>query len=264
MKKEESRAGESTVFEGMTSISAIIASYAGGVSDRRILRVLVDRDRAAARKKELGWLSHRAREMGFTIEEVSADVIDSLTTGNTHGGIIAECTGRSIVPLTGDTIKPNGFYVMLEGIEDPYNFGYAIRSLYVCGADGIVLSPRNWMSAGGVVCRSSAGCSELMPLYTAEPAASADLFRRAGYKIVCAGIRDSHSSFDADLKKPLYLIVGGEKRGISGALLSKADEVVRIDYGRDFSGSLSAASAATVLGYEVMRQNRENKNIKGD
>ena len=255
MKKEESRTGESTVFEGMTSISAVIGGTADGVNDRRVLRVLVDRDRLDARRKELGWLRHRADEMGFAIETVSAEEIEAMTTGNTHGGIIAECTSRTVVSLTADAIKPNGFYVMLEGIEDPYNFGYAIRSLYVCGVDGIVLSPRNWMSAGGVVCRSSAGCSERLPVFECDPAESARIFRGAGYKIVCAGIRDSVSSFDAELANPIFLIVGGEKRGISGALLDEADAVVRIDYGREFAGSLSAASAATVLGYEVMRSN---------
>ena len=259
MKKEESRTGESTVFEGMTSISAIIAGRADGVNDRRILRVLVDRDRADARRKELAWLRHRAEEAGFPIEEVPSEEIDARTTGSTHGGVIAECSARTVVPLTADKIRKDGFYVMLEGIEDPYNFGYAIRSLYVCGADGIILSPRSWMSAGGVVCRSSAGCSERLPVYECDPAESAKIFRGAGYKIVCAGIRDSVSSFDADLGKPIYLIVGGEKRGISGALLDEADTVVRIDYGREFRGSLSAASAATVLGYEVMRNNMKTE-----
>ena len=255
MKKEESRTVPGTVFEGMTSISAIIAGNADGVNDRQIFRVLVDEERRGARSKELSWLSHRADETGFTIEYVKSDEIDALTTGNTHGGIVAECSERTVLQLSAEIIKPDGFYVMLEGIEDPYNFGYAIRSLYACGADGIVLSPRNWMSAGGVVCRSSAGASEKMPVYESEPAKAAELFREAGYKIACAGIRNSVSSFEANLKKPLFLVVGGEKRGISSSLLDMADEIVRIDYGREFSGSLSAASAATVLGYEVMRQN---------
>ena len=57
--------------------------------------------------------------------------------------------------------------------------------------------------------------------------------------------------------KPLFLIVGGEKRGISRKLLDRADLIVRIDYGRAFRGSLSAASACAMLGYEVLRQNRE-------
>ena len=145
---------------------------------------------------------------------------------------------------------------MLEGIEDPYNFGYALRSLWVCGADAVVLSPRNWMSAAGTVCRSSAGASELLPLYVSDGPGSARFFRQRGYRVLAAGIRDSVSSFDAEMKRPLYLIIGGEKRGISAALLAEADAVVRIDYGRPFAGSLSAASAAAMLGYEVMRQNR--------
>jgi len=78
-----------------------------------------------------------------------------------------------------------------------------------------------------------------------------------GYKVVCADLRDSVPLYDADLSLPLFLEVGGEKRGISGALLGMADTRVRIDYARDFGASLSAASAATVVGYEVYRQNRK-------
>ena len=79
---------------------------------------------------------------------------------------------------------------------------------------------------------------------------------KSGYKIVCADIKNSVSVYEADLKKPLLLIVGGEKRGISSKILSRADEIVRIDYGRSFQNALSAASAATILSFEVLRANR--------
>ena len=179
-----------------------------------------------------------------------------MTIGSSQGGIVALCTERTVPKAEEMTIKENGFYVLIEGIEDPYNFGYAIRSLYAAGADGIILSPRNWMSAAGVVCRSSAGTSELLPLFEADSQSACQIFKAAGYKVICAGIRDSVSAWDADLKKPLLLIVGGEKRGISRALLDEADQVVRLDYGRPFHASLSAASAASILGYEVLRQNQ--------
>ncbi|MBE6617705.1 MAG: RNA methyltransferase [Ruminococcaceae bacterium] len=257
MKKEESRFTSGTLFEGMTSIRSVIYAANGGISDRRIIRILVDSERCQSRGKELAWLRVKSRELGFSIEMTTADEIDALTTGNTHGGIVAECTERTIPELTDFEVKTGGFYVMIEGIEDPYNFGYALRSLYACGADGVVLSPRNWMSAAGVVCRSSAGASELLPVYISDGVSAADYFRDRGYKIACAGIRDSVSSFDADMTCPIFLIVGGEKRGISASLLEKADQIVRIDYGRDFGGSLSAASAASMLAYEVMRQNKK-------
>ena len=257
MKKEESRFQPGTVFEGLTSIRAVLRASETGVSDRRITRVLVDETKKKSRAKELGWLKREADARGFALDFVPASEIDGMTTGSTHGGIAAECTDRTIPPLSCYTPPADGFAVMLEGIEDPYNFGYALRSLYACGADAVVLSPRNWMSAAEVVCRSSAGASELLPLYVSDPVESARFFRSHGFRVLCAGIRDSVSSFDCKMKRPLYLIVGGEKRGISGALLDEADEIVRIDYGRAFGGSLSAASAAAMLGYEVLRQNHQ-------
>ncbi|MBQ4067534.1 MAG: RNA methyltransferase [Clostridia bacterium] len=252
MKKEESRQAPSTVFEGMTSISAVIN---GGY--RKIERVLADGEKAKANRRKLDYLAHRACEIGFEIEYSSAEEIDKLTTGTSHGGIIALCTEREIPPLSEISLKRDGFYVMIDGIEDPYNFGYALRSIYAAGADSVILTPRNWMSAGGVVCRSSAGASELLPLYISDGEEACSFFHKNGIKVVCAGIRNSVSAFDADLSRPLFLIVGGEKRGISAKVLSSADTVVRLDYGREFNGSLSAASAAGILSYEILRQNRK-------
>ncbi len=259
MKKEAARCVPSALFEGMTSLSAVIEAANRHVSDRRILRVLYDGGKETAKARELAFLRRSGSALGFCVEKTTSDVIDSLATGTSHGGILAECSDRTIPSLTDGSFPDAGFVVMLEGIEDPYNFGYALRTLYASGADAAILPPRSWMSAAGVVCRASAGASELLPLYESEAAEAACAAKRRGYKVVCAGIRDSVSAFDADLKKPLFLIVGGEKRGISRAVLSSADAVVRLEYGRPFRGSLSAASAASVLAYEVLRQNRDPK-----
>ena len=256
MIKETSRQVASTVFEGMTSLSAVIESALAGKTDRQITEVLYDRSKEKSKAKEIAYLRRMAEKLGFTVTEADAEEIDALATGNSHGGIIARCTERTISPLTAESLPKAGFVVMIEGIEDPYNFGYALRSIYAAGADAVILTPRNWMSAAGVVCRSSAGASELLPLFVSEPEEAVHMAKAAGYKVVCAGIRDSVSAFDTDLTRPIFLIVGGEKRGISRAVLDLADEVVRLDYGRPFRGSLSAASAASILAYEVLRQNR--------
>ena len=240
------------VFEGMTSISAVINGKM-----RSIEKVYIDKEKAEGKRKQIDFLKYRAEELSFEIEYTTAEKIEEMTTGNSHGGIIAVCTDRNIPDLSSLSPKEDGFYVMIDGIEDPYNFGYAIRSIYAAGADGIILTPRNWMSAAGVVCRSSAGASELLPIYISEGEEACSYFKGHDYKVVCAGIRDSVSAFDADLKKPLFLIVGGEKRGISAKIMKEADTVVRLDYGREFAGSLSAASAASILSYEILRQNRK-------
>ena len=45
----------------------------------------------------------------------------------------------------------------------------------------------------------------------------------------------------------LLLVVGGEKRGISRKILDASDAVVRVDYGREFRGSLSSSAACAVM-----------------
>ena len=240
----------------MTSISAVINSKDGGISDRRIEKILIDSEKVSSKKKEISFLKKISERDGFPIELADSETIEKMAVGNSHGGIIALCSERKIPALSAENILPDGFYVMIEGIEDPYNFGYAIRTLYAAGADGIVLSPRNWMSAAGVVARSSAGASELIPCFISEAESAVGIFKEIGYKVAAAGIRDSVSAFDADLSLPIFLIVGGEKRGISRKVLDRCDVTVRLDYGRRFPGSLSAASSASILAYEVLRQNK--------
>lgn len=259
MKKEIVRQADSVIFEGMTSFRAVIRSSVPGA--RRITRLMFDRAKERSKARELSFIRRMSKEAGFDVVLCEACEIDALATGTSHGGVIFECTERVIPALCAGNIvgRDDGirdFFVMLDGIEDPYNFGYALRSVYAAGAAGVILPGRNWMSAAGVVCRSSAGASELLPMYTSDSAVACKIFRDAGYRVVCAGIRDSVPVWDAPLVPPILLIVGGEKRGISAGVLEMADEIVRLDYGRDFSGSLSAASAASIIAYEVLRQSR--------
>ena len=259
MQHEYKKFVPSSLFEGMTSLRALIAARNGEnpQNDRKILRVYFASESKTRLEKELSWLRHRANELNFSILPISTEELTARTTGNTHGGIIAECSERTIPPLSAATLPSSGFYILLDGIEDPYNFGYALRSLYAMGVDGVLLPERNWMSAAGVVARASAGASELIPLYTAAASEAVSYFRFHNYRVIAADVRTQVELQRANLKKPLLLVVGGEKRGISRELLNKCDEIVKIPYGRAFPAALSAASASTILGYEVMRQNAE-------
>lgn len=244
-----------TVIEGITSLSALIKSIESGINNRKIIRVLVSVEAAAKKTRELSFLRRKSAEIGYQISVISLSDMDNYTSGNTHGGIIALSTERTFSEISADKIPEKGFFTLIEGIEDPYNFGYTVRSLYAAGADGIILGPRNWMSAASTVIKASAGTTELIDIYTGDTAKAVGMFKTAGYRIIGAGIRDSVSLNDANLKKPLLLIIGGEKRGISRTLLDLTDEIVRIDYGREFMGSLTTASSAAVIAFEIMRKN---------
>jgi 23S rRNA (guanosine2251-2'-O)-methyltransferase len=260
MQKESVKFQDSLCFEGMTSIRAIIEGINSGVNDRQILKILFDQDKLIKNAKTIGYLRAVADKYGYKVFESNSSELEKITLGTSHGGIVAICNERTIQNLDKETfnekIKKNGFYAMIQGIEDPYNFGYALRSLYAVGCNGIILGERNWMSAAGVVCRSSAGASEMFPVYKCDEIQAAKMFKESGYNVVCADERTENILGECDLSFPILLIVGGEKRGISRSLLELSDTLVKIPYGREFKASLSAASATTMFAYEIMRQNR--------
>ncbi len=256
MKREESRFSDSNVFEGMLSFRAVISGYESGTTDRKITKVIYDNTRQKKLAGHLSYIKAMSYKYGFDVTSVGPEVIEEIAVGSSHGGIITYCSGRNFPLLSPDKLVSDGFYVMLDGIEDPYNFGYALRSVYASGADGIILPERNWMSASGVVCRASAGASEQMNIYIANADTCISTFKSKGYSIVCAELENSESVYETKLKKPLLLAVGGEKRGLSKVFLENADIITRLDYGRDFPAALSAASAASILAFEVYRQNR--------
>ena len=256
MQKEQVKFESSVVFEGMTSIRAIIRSIDSGESDRKIIKILFDKSKLKKISKEIGYFKAVSDKYGFELIESTPEEIEEYALGTSHGGIIAITSPRNLPNLTEDIPLPErGFYAMIQGIEDPYNFGYSMRSLYAMGADGIILPPRNWMSAAGVVCRSSAGASEMFSMFECEPETAVEIFKKRGYTIVCAEENTDNVLGQCSLPLPILLIVGGEKRGISKSVLESADILVKIDYGRNFAASLSAASATTMFAYEIMRQN---------
>ena len=239
---------DQTALEGIVSVAAALKSQS-----REIHALYIRRDKW---DREILDLEKAATSAGVAAERVDADVIDSYATGSSHGGIIALAGPRKYLELQ-DLLKGKAvpFIAMLDGVEDPFNFGYAVRSLYAAGVDGLVVRPRNWRSAASVVARASAGASELIPTAVAPTALdAAAVFKEQGLAIACTAHKQAVSIYNAQLSVPLFLVIGGEKRGITRSFLDKADILLQIPYGRAFTQSLGIAAAAAILSFEIMRQ----------
>ena len=87
------------IFEGMTSISSIIAAIQNNASKRHILKVLYNADKKKSKYNELKFLECKSRELGYEIIPVPYTVIDELANGKTHGGIVAICSKIDIPVL---------------------------------------------------------------------------------------------------------------------------------------------------------------------
>ncbi len=239
--------------EGIISIKAAITA-----KKRKIDIVYIDKDKVQKRdRKVVSFVAFlKANNIPFTYEK--REEIDFLAgqnnAGNTHGGVIAFVGQREYTDIEAflKQLSLNGKYaVFLDGIEDPFNFGYCIRNFHAFGANGFIVPERNWLSAANIVARASAGASEYAEICTSScDVKTLQLLRDNGIDIVCAAVSsNSVSLFNYKPEKPFVLFIGGEKRGISKEFFENADTVVHIPYANpDVSYSLPAVSASAIFG----------------
>ena len=251
MKKEFEKETESAFLEGSVSVYAVMNS-----GSRNIEEIFLSPDA----KKDDGKISgiiRRAKKLNIPVTDCTAEFYETHSTAKTNGGVLALCSDRRFLTIEELLGKGHPFLFLLCGVEDPYNFGYAVRSLYAAGAKGMLLPQRNWLSAAGVCVRASAGATEFIDcsVYSDE----SELMKKAksyGYTVVCAEEKDSEDLFTCkkiEKAEKILLVIGGEKRGITKDILSASDCRVRIPYGGDFDMSLTASAAAAVLGFEILR-----------
>ncbi len=237
------------IIEGDVSVKASLLG-----NKREVHVVYIDEKR---HDKDAWFIEKKCEEKHVNIEKTSREYIESLATGHTHGGVIAEVSSRKYDDLK-DVLKvENPFLVLLEGVEDPFNLGYIMRSLYSAGCNGLILRKRNWETSESTILKSSAGASEYLPTILSDNIeADIEECKKNKLHVYAAMRKDAKAYFDGNYKKPVLLMIGGEMRGLSSKVLKLADENIYIPYANDFRNALNAAGAAAVLGFEVMRQRK--------
>ena len=234
--------------EGIISVNAAISA-----GKRPINEVFIDRAKIEKRdRKAVHFLSElKKKNIPYTLCDRA--YIDSIAEGTSHGGVIASAGERTYSELDGllKTLKEGEYLVFLDGVEDPFNFGYSIRNMFAFAkCRGFIIPQRNWMSSANVVAKSSAGASELCEIAVSTDDESAvKSIRKAGVRIVCSALSStSVSLFDFSPEYPFVLFIGGEKRGISKTFMDNNDMVVHIPYSNDSAKySLPTASCAAIF-----------------
>ncbi len=239
------------IFEGALSVKAIIQA-----NRRTVDEVWIDEEKVS---KDCNYIMAIAKEKKITVYRKKRCDIDAVCVGKTHGGVIAIAGERRYQDVQSMLKKKAPFIVLLEGIEDPFNLGYAIRTLYSAGCDGLIIADRDWSYSDSTIVKSSAGASEWLNICSSSDLAS-DLMKckKAGCSIIGAHRKDAISFFDVDFKVPLVLCVGGEMRGLSKKVQEVIDFHCYIPYANDFRNALNASSAISVISYEVFRQRTMN------
>lgn len=145
-------------------------------------------------------------------------------------------------------------FVMLDRIQDPWNFGAILRCCDAVSAAGIVIGPSSQSTITPHVARASSGAVNYLRIFqTPDLAEVTAVFRKSGFRIAAASEKSSDVLWSTSLSGPLLLIIGSEAHGVEPRLLECSDVRAAIPMlGR--VNSLNAAAAAGILLYECRRQ----------
>ena len=175
-------------------------------------------------------------------------IFSLLSDTKTPQGILA--IGK--IPPKRDTLTGKR-YIYCDCIQDPGNAGTIIRSADAFGFDGVIFSKGSVDAFSPKVIRSSMGSVFHIDVFTEKEPAFLEQAKREGFFLsVTALHKESVTLFNMKKTERQIFVIGNEGSGASEEVLALADETVFISM-RGKAESLNAGVAASVLAYEVMR-----------
>ena len=192
--------------------------------------------------------------------EVSTEVFEKLAHKQGPQGIGA-IVRQNWHALQEIDIQPNDLWVALDAVADPGNLGTIMRSTDAVGGRGIVLIGDTTDPYDPNAVKASMGA--LFSLTLCQTPWSAFLSWQQKHGMMLVGTSD-HASADYQAityQRPLILLMGSERHGLSPEKVAACHEIARIPMeGR--SDSLNLAVATGVMLYEIYNQSRNLVTIK--
>ncbi|MBQ6478809.1 MAG: hypothetical protein IJI44_05505 [Erysipelotrichaceae bacterium] len=231
--------------EGAISVKAAIKG-----KKREISTIYISKSK---KTKDFNYIRKIARMNNIPVMELETEELLEHLKGKSHGGIGAEVQSRKEDEFTEGDI----FY--LDGIEDPFNLGYALRTLYAFGFMNVLLSDRDYRNMEAQLFKSSAGAYDLLNIRVSQNSLEElKNYKNEGYHLY--GLyrgENSKDIFEQEFKPRALFLLGGEKRGIGSELLELCDEFLYIPYGSDFRNALNACGALDVTATLLFKQRKK-------
>ena len=236
--------------EGRQSVLAALRAR-----QRRFQVILISH---GAHAEKLQDLTELAGVMGVPIRNVDRAELDSIAHGKTHGGVVAlvgpkpRMGADDLVEMV-ENLRDPPLLLLIEGVDDARNLGFTLRSAEALGVHAVMIKKHLWDFDAVEVARPASGAYERLPLAQIDDVTPIQKLRRRGLRLFgcIAGVK--RTIYDVDLTAPAILAIGGEKRGLSGAVRSICDRLVTIPTMGEGT-SLSLSHAACIAMGEAMRQ----------
>ena len=212
----------------------------------------------------LGAIKHAAKKAGIAIQYVPQRRLKSVAGDVNHQGVVALGAAvryaelntmlASVAPDLDAVKEKEPILLALDRIQDPRNFGAVIRTAAAAGVEGIIVTTTHSAPITAVVVKASAGCALHVPVArTPDLPATLDELKERGY-YVAGTVREGGTPVrDANLGRPLVLVVGSEGAGMRQAVADACDFMISIPISERVE-SLNVSVATGVVLFTALHQ----------
>ena len=149
------------------------------------------------------------------------------------------------------------FIVMLDGLEDPHNFGAIIRSCECAGVHGLIIPKNRAVQVNETVIRTSTGAISNMLIAKVTNLKDAINTLKENNIWIYACEAGGEVIYNKKINQGVAIIIGSEGFGIKKSLLSYTDGVISLPMMGKVN-SLNASVACGVMVFEILRQRLES------
>ena len=199
----------------------------------------------------------RQKEVSITFG--TQEDLDRMTQGGLHQNIVGWVQEHPYANVE-DVLsrwKKEGtkaLFLILDGIQDPQNFGSLIRTAVGCGAHGIFIPKDRAVGITSTVVKASAGATVHLPVIRVVNIANTiDLLKKEGIWVYGAAGEAKDLIYQLDFATDLAIVIGSEGKGIRPLVKKKCDRLFSIPMKGPVSSFNASVSGGMIL-YEVMRQ----------
>ena len=226
-------------------------------SDTNILKIMASN---SSKDKTFADIINLAKKKGVKIQFVDNKILDREAPN--HQGLIAETsefkysTVDEILAVSEKSNK-NAFILILDGIEDPHNFGSIIRVAECLGVDGIIISKNRACPVTDTVAKVSAGAIEHIRIAKVTNI-NTEIERLKERNIWVYACELGGEDLDhANLSGNIAIVMGSEGKGVSALTRKLCDGVVTMQmHGK--VNSLNVSVATGIVLYEAVRKRRND------
>jgi 23S rRNA (guanosine2251-2'-O)-methyltransferase len=230
-------------------------------SGRRVKSVFL----SSSRREGIEGIEREILSRGIALKKADQFFFDSRFPKG-HQGIAAVVAPREYADFDTMLDIPSmknepPFFLVLDCVEDPRNFGAVLRTADAGGVHGVVIQSHRSATLVPEAVKASAGASEYIPVAMVPNIKhSIKEMKKRGLWVVGAEAGAGQTIWDFDLDVPLALVIGSEGKGLRKTVREDCDSLVSLPM-RGKVNSLNVSVAAGIMIYEVTHQRIKKKKV---